>query len=258
VAAEATQSLNVGSLVLDNDFRHPVLLAKEVATLDLMCEGRLEFGIGAGWMISDYEQSGIAFDRPGVRIDRLSESLEIMNALWATGTATFSGTHYEVQGAVGAPRPFRRPRPTVVIGGGSRRVLSLAARQADIVGFVPSLAAGRISAEVAQEATAEKFAERVQWVREAAGSRFDDLELQSWTMAVQVVDNRTTAIEQLAGLFGMAPEQLASSPLGLFGTTEEIIETLQERRETYGFSYVVVHEAELESLAPVVAKLANT
>jgi probable F420-dependent oxidoreductase len=208
-------------------------------------------------MHTDYDASGIAFDPPSVRIDRLAESLEIMTELWSTGTATFAGRHYNVAGAVGFPAPCAQPHPTLVIGGGSRRILTLAAQRADVVSFVPSLAAGKIGPEMAAGALSEKFAERVAWVREAAGPRFSDLELQCWTVAVQVVPNAAELVSQMAPAFGMSPEQLADSPLALIGTTEAIIDTLVERRERFGFSYVVVHEAELEAFGPVVAKLAG-
>src|SRR5450631_1248337 len=140
VAAEATTELKVGSLVFGNDYRHPVVLAKEIATLDLLSGGRVEFGLGAGWMTTDYEQSGIAHDTSGTRIGRMEESLTIMKSLWSTGACTFAGEHYTVTGAVGAPLPHRRPHPPIIIGGGGRRVLGIAAREADIVGVNPSLA----------------------------------------------------------------------------------------------------------------------
>ena len=127
-----------------NDYRHPIVLAKEIATLDLMSEGRVEFGLGAGWMTTDYEQSGIANDPPGVRISRMAESLTVMKALWSTGACTFEGEHYRITGAVGAPLPHQRPHPPVIIGGGGQRVLGIAAREADIVGVNPRLAAGYV------------------------------------------------------------------------------------------------------------------
>jgi len=258
VAAEATCTLRVGSLVLDNDFRHPVVLAKEAATLDLVSEGRLELGMGAGWMRTDYEMSGIPMDAPGTRIERLAESLQIMTAMWESGSATFAGAHYHVTEASGTPPTAARPRPALVIGGGSRRILTLAAEQADIVSVIPGLAAGRIGPEVAAEALQEKFHERVRWVTEAAGDRMDTIELQCWTMAVQVVPNAAQVLAQIAPLFNLTPDQLGDVPLALIGTEDELIETLQRRREEYGFSYVVVHEPELEAFAPVVAKLAGT
>ncbi|HEY5109479.1 MAG TPA: TIGR03621 family F420-dependent LLM class oxidoreductase [Acidimicrobiales bacterium] len=257
VAAEATTDLKVGSLVFGNDYRHPIVLAKEIATLDLMSGGRVEFGLGAGWMTTDYEQSGISNDPPGVRISRMAESLTIMKSLWSTGAATFEGEHYTVSGAVGAPLPHSRPHPKIIIGGGGRRVLGIAAREADIVGVNPSLAAGYVGPEVLATTTAEYYDERIAWVREAAGARFDDLELQCLTFLVQIVPDREDAIGRLSSMMGVTQEQVDGSPIALIGTIEQITERLVERRERFGFSYIVVHEAELEAFAPVVAALAG-
>jgi probable F420-dependent oxidoreductase len=258
VAAEATTSLRVGTLVLDNDFRHPVVLAKEAATLDIVTGGRFEFGLGAGWMSTDYAQSGIPMDTPSVRVARLAESLAIMRAMWRDGSATFTGEHYSVTDAPGTPVPTTPGGPPLVIGGGGRRVLTLAGEYADIVSVVPSLTAGYIGPEVAAEAVVDKYADRVRWVREAAGERADELELQCWTVAVQVVPNAAEVIASLAPLFELTPEQLRSAPLALIGTVEEITEQLRARREELGFSYIVVHEAEMDALAPVIAELAGT
>ena len=258
VAAEATTTLRVGTLVLDNDFRHPVLVAKEAATLDVVTGGRFEFGMGAGWMTTDYDQSGIPMDRASVRVARLAESLEIFRALWQTGTATFSGEHYQVTDVKGTPAPVTAGGPPLVIGGGGRRILTLAGQHADIVSVVPSLAAGHIGPEVAAEAVVDKYVERVRWAREAAGERAGDLELQCWTAAVQVVPNAKEVVESLAPIFDLTPAQLRAAPLALIGSVSEIAETLRERRETLGFSYIVVHEAEMDALAPVIAELAGT
>lgn len=258
VAAEATTTLRLGTLVLDNDFRHPLVLAKEAATLDIVTDGRFEFGLGAGWMSTDYDQSGIPMDPPAVRVARLAESLAIMRAMWRDGSATFSGDHYQVTAAAGVPAPVTPGGPPLVIGGGSRRILSLAGAYADIVSIVPSLRAGYIGPEVAAGAVVEKYADRVAWAREAAGPRADDLELQCWTTAVQVVDNAAEMAATLAPLFDLTAEQLLAAPLALIGTVEEITEQLQARRELLGFSYIVVHEPEMEALAPVIAELAGT
>ena len=258
VAAEATTDLRVGSLVFGNDYRHPIVLAKEIATLDLLSEGRVEFGLGAGWMTTDYDQSGIANDPPGVRISRMAESLSVMKSLWSTGACTFEGEHYTITGAVGAPLPHSRPHPPVIIGGGGKRVLGIAAREADIVGVNPSLAAGYVGPEVLETTTAAYYDERIGWIREAAGDRFDSLELQVLTFLVQIVPDREEALERLAQMMGVTPEQVDGTPIALIGTVEQIIERLHERRERFGFSYVVVHEAEMEAFAPVVAALAGT
>ena len=258
VAAEATTTLRVGSLVFGNDYRHPMVLAKEIATLDLVSEGRVEFGLGAGWMTSDYEQSGMALDPPGDRISRMAESLAVMKSLWSTGKATFEGEHYQIAGAIGAPTPHQRPHPPVIIGGGGRRVLGIAAREADIVGVNPSLAAGYVGREVLETTSAEYYHRRLEWIREAAGSRFDQLELQCLTFLVQIVPDRDEAIARLAGAMSVPAEQIDGSPIAMIGTTDQIIESLRRRREEFGLSYIVVHEAEMEALAPVVAALHGT
>ncbi len=174
VAAEATTTLRVGSLVFGNDYRHPMVLAKEIATLDLLSEGRVEFGLGAGWMTADYEQAGLEEDSPAVRIDRMEESLAVMKELWSTGSCTFDGKYYRIEGAAGEPRPYQSPHPPIVIGGGGPRVLGIAAREADIVGVNPSLAAGVVGPEVLAGTTPADYDRRLEWVRSAAGQRFAD------------------------------------------------------------------------------------
>jgi probable F420-dependent oxidoreductase len=257
-AAEATSTLKVGSLVFGNDYRHPVVLAKEIATLDLFSEGRVEFGLGAGWMTTDYEQAGLDQDPPGLRIDRMAESLAVMKSLWSTGTCTYEGQHYQITGAIGSPLPHRQPHPPVIIGGGGRRVLTFAAKEADIVGINPSLAAGVVGPEVLASATVDCYEERLGWIRAAAGDRFDSLELQCLTFVVQFVRDRQAAVERMAGALGVPPAEVEGSPLALIGSETEIAETLRARREALGLSYVVVHEAEIDSFAQVVAELAGT
>jgi probable F420-dependent oxidoreductase len=258
LAAEATTTLRVGTLVLDNDFRHPVVLAKEAATLDVVTGGRFELGLGAGWMRTDYDQSGIPMETASVRIDRLAESIEIMRSMWQTGKATLAGRYYDVREATGSPSPVTPGGPPLLIGGGSRRILTLAGRYADVVSIVPSLAAGVIGPEVAAESVVEKYRDRVAWAKEAAGDRAESLEFQCWTAAVQVAPNRQEVLESMAPLFGLTPDQLGAAPIALIGTVEEIIETLQQRREALGFSNIVVHEAEMDALGPVIAELAGT
>lgn len=258
VAAEATTTLRVGSLVFDNDYRHPVVLAKEIATLDLASEGRIEFGLGAGWMKSDYDESGMPYDAAGVRVERMLEGLEVMRRLWGSEKASFSGKHYTITEAHGLPRPFSSPHPPIVIGGGSKRILSIAGREADIVGINPDMRAGYVGREVTAGVVTEKWDERLSWVREAAGDRFDSLELQILTVMVMVVPNRDEAIASAAPLFGLPPEVLGEIPIGVVGTVDEICEQLVARRERWGFNYIVVHGGELEAFAPVVERLAGT
>jgi probable F420-dependent oxidoreductase len=257
IAAEATTTLNVGALVFDNDYRHPVVLAKEIATLDLASEGRVEFGIGAGWMKSDYDESGMPYDRPGLRIDRMVEGLTVMKQLWRDGSSTFQGEHYTITNAQGQPRPASAASPKIVIGGGGKKVLSIAAREADIIGVNPNLGAGYVGPEVAASSKGDLYRERLQWIRDAAGDRFDDLELQCLTFMVQFTDDRDQAYENIAPLFGLTADEAKDVPLALAGTVDQMVEMLEQRREEYGFSYVVVHEPEMEQFGEVVARLAG-
>jgi probable F420-dependent oxidoreductase len=256
VAAEATSTLRVGSLVLDNDYRHPMVLAKEIATLELASGGRLEFGLGAGWMTTDYDESGIPLDPPAIRVERMLEGLSVMRALWTQDSVTFSGAHYTITDAKGLPRPGAVP--PIVIGGGSRRILSIAALEADIVGVNPDLRSGTVGVETLAGILPERWDERVSWVRAAAGARFDRLELQVLTFLVLVGTPRLEALEPVAAMFGVPAETLADVPIGMAGTVDEICEQLVARRERWGFNYIVIHEGEVEAFAPVVERLAGT
>lgn len=257
VAAEATTTLKVGSLVFDNDYRHPVVLAKEIATLDLASSGRVEFGLGAGWMTTDYQESGIALDPAGVRVARMVEGLAIMKALWSSEKVSFTGDHYTITDAHGLPRPYTDPHPPIVIGGGSKRILSIAAREADIVGINPDLRAGYVGPEVIANVIPSKWDERVAWVREAAGERIDRLDIQALTFVVSVGTPFATAGPNFAALVGVEPDALADVPLAMVGTVDEICEQLEARRARWGFNYIVIHEGELEAFAPVVERLAG-
>jgi probable F420-dependent oxidoreductase len=258
-AADATTTLRVGGLVLDNDYRHPVVLAKELATLDVLSGGRLEVGLGAGWMRTDYDQSGIGYDPPKVRVDRFEEGLAVVKGLLGSGGEPFSfaGDHYQVTDMPGLPRPVQQPVP-VLIGGGGRRVLSIAAREADIVGINPNLRSGAVDKETIADATAASFDQKVAWVREAAGSRFDDIELNLLVFVAVVTDDRQAMAEMLAGGFGVDPQDALSIPNAFVGTVNEICDDLVERRERWGVSYVVFQEGAMDAMAPVVARLAGT
>jgi probable F420-dependent oxidoreductase len=259
VAVEATTTLRVGTLVFDNDYRHPVVLAKELATLDLATEGRVEVGLGAGWKRTDYDEAGIEYDRPGVRIERMAEALDVMRALWTSeAPVTFDGTHYAIHGAVGTPRPHHPGGPPVCIGGGGRRVLSLAARVADIVSVNATLTAGELGEDTAASAMPSAFDEKVGWVREAAGPRLDAIELQCHCPFVIVTDDRDAIGERMAGAFGLTAEEAIGVPLVLLGTVDQLCETIQERRARYGFTYWIVPDDAMDALAPVVARLAGT
>ncbi len=256
-AADATTTLRIGTLVFDNDYKHPVVLAKEAATLDVLSGGRLELGIGAGWMTSDYEQAGMAYDAPGERIARLKEGLAVMKGLFADEPLAFDGKHYHVH-MNGLPKPVQRPRPPILIGGGGKRVLGYAAREADIVGVNFLLAEGMVNREVLTTGSATATDEKIGWIREAAGARFDDIELNVTVFAAIVTDDRAGMAERLAPRFGVTPAELPDTPHVLLGNVDQIAEDLQRRRERFGFSYVVISGDGFEPLAPVVKKLAGT
>lgn len=256
--AEATSTLRLAPLVLCNDYRHPVVIAKEIATMDLLSEGRLEVGLGAGWRISDYEVSGIPFDPPGVRIDRLGESIDLLKALWSGEPVHHEGRHFRVEGMAGFPLPVQRPHPPLIVGGGGRRVLSLAAREADIVGIIPSLTAGKVDASTGPEATPEATDQKLAWIREAAGDRFGDIELQVRLEVALVTDDPDPYFEALSGSFGLTPDQARGCPYALCGPVEAMVDQLLERRERWGLSYVGIPFEAVEAMAPVVAKLAGT
>ena len=256
-AAAATKTLRVGSLVFDNDYKHPVVLAKEAGTLDVLSGGRVELGIGAGWMQSDYEQAGMSYDSPGVRIGRLQEAARIVKGLFSDEPVDFTGKYYTVRHN-GTPKPMQKPHPPILIGGGGRRVLRFAAREADIIGINFDLREGVVNREVMVTGTAAATAEKIAWIREAAGPRMDQIELNVTVFAVVVTDDRAGMAQRMAPGFNTTPEDLLSVPHALIGTVDQIVEDLQKRREEYGFSYVVFSGDQHERMAPVVKKLAGT
>jgi probable F420-dependent oxidoreductase len=255
--ADATAELRVGTLVLDNDYRHPVVLAKELATVDVLSGGRLEAGLGAGWMRSDYDQSGIPMDPPKVRVDRFEEGLRVIKNAFADGPQDFSGEHYTVTGYDGQPKPVQKPGPPILIGGGMKRVLSIAGREADIVGINPSIRSGQVDAEAARDGAAGQTDQKVAWIREAAGARFDDLELNLLVFACVITEDRSGTIEAMAPLFGLEPGDVQDHPHTMVGTVDQICEDLERRRERWATSYISIQSDAMEVAAPVVAKLAG-
>lgn len=255
--ADATSTLRIGSLVLDNDYRHPLVLAKEAATLDLLSGGRLELGVGAGWMQSDYDQSGIAYDPPGVRIDRFEEGLAVIKGLLGPSPVTFKGTYYELTNAQNLPRPVQDPVP-ILIGGGGKRMLRLAGREADIVNVNFNLASGSVGPEVGVTGTADLVDEKIAWVREGAGGRFDDIELSVTVFVTALTDDRESLAAAMAGALGLTGEQALEMPFALAGTVEQIVEDVQARRERWGLSYVIFAGDQIDAMAPVVERLAGT
>jgi probable F420-dependent oxidoreductase len=257
--AAATERLRVGSLVLCNDYRHPVLLAKEVATLDLLSGGRFELGLGAGFSRPEYEAAGLSFDPPGVRVDRLAEVLQVFKGLFGAAPFSFTGRFYTVSKLDAFPKPVQRPYPPILIGAGGRRMLGIAAREADIIGIqTASLGTGRSAADPSG-LLAETIAEKIEWVRQQAGARFDQIEL-SIVSSVIVAEDRGEAAERLVrerGWQGLPVERVFEMPSIFIGSVGQIVEEMQKRRERYGISYYVVSDRSLQTAAPIVARLAG-
>ena len=245
-AAATTERLRVGSLVYGIDYRHPVVLAKAAATLQVLSGGRHEFGLGAGWMESDYVQAGLAYDRPGLRIERLEEALQIIRGAWTQETTSFEGAHYSVRElprAVAELDPSEPPR--VLVGGGGPKVLAVAGRHADIVGINPKLTEGRVTKATSADATAERTLEKVRWVHqaaEAAGRDPELLELNALVFVVAISDDPGPVRGMISKQTGLEPEEIARCPLFLTGSASEIQDRLVKQRETTGISYVVVQD----------------
>jgi probable F420-dependent oxidoreductase len=252
-----TTTLRAGALVFDNDYKHPVVLAKELATMDVLSEGRVEIGLGAGWMIADYQHLGIPYDSAGVRIDRFLEGLAIIKAAMAPGPFSFHGEHYTITDYDGLPKPVQAPLPPVLIGGGGRRVLTIAAQQADIVGVNATMHAGVAGPDAIATMTEPAVADKVAIVATAAGDRLEHIEMQIRIFFVSVTDDRAGQLDGVSQMIGMDTSTVAASPYALIGSTAKIVEDLERRRERFGFSYVTVGPESIDAFAPVVAELAG-
>ncbi|UBU16488.1 TIGR03621 family F420-dependent LLM class oxidoreductase [Nonomuraea gerenzanensis] len=249
-AACATTRLRVGTLVFANDFRHPAVLAKETATLDVLSGGRLEVGIGTGWMAGDYAGAGLALEPPGVRVERLREALAVLKGLWGEGPFHFEGRHYRISGLDQRPKPLQRPRPPIVIGAGGARMVRLAAQEADVVnigmrvrpdGSGPDLRDGGVRA----------LLDKLAAVREAAGERYAALELG--TSVIQAGERKAEEAWSAAD-----SSALDETPQVLLGTRQDIVDKLRYWRDEHDLSYFVLHhERDLDAFEPVVEDLAS-
>jgi probable F420-dependent oxidoreductase len=239
VAAGATTSLRIGSYVFCNDYRHPVLLAREAATLDLLSEGRFELGLGAGVGPSEFQQLGIPFANAGTRVSRLEETLQLMKRLFTEETVNFTGKHYTIIEMKGYPRPVQKPRLPILVAGAGERMLKLAAREADIVAI-----GSRITRQGADPADAT-LEQKIAWIKEASGQRFTDLELSQTIYDMMITDSRTALSSQSGG------PPIPKRPLSI----EQAVAQLLEQRDRYGFSYLQVYEGQMENFAPVVEQL---
>lgn len=251
--ADAT-SLRIGSHVFCNDFRHPLVLARQAANLDLFSEGRFQLGLGCGYLAEEYHQAGIPLDPVGVRISRFEEALQIIKAYFHQEQVTFSGHYYHINGMKAAIKTVQKPHPPIYVGGGGKRVLSIAAREADIIGLVArNNARGLDWTSSLPDANKEKLA----WIRQAAGERFSQLEFSSTVFIAAVTEHPEHAAQQIGSRVGLTAQQSFECLQMLIGTTEQIVEELQKRRERFGVSCIEITEANMEALAPVVARLAG-
>lgn len=258
-AALATTQLVVAPMVFACDFRHPAVLARELASIDIFSGGRLEVGLGAGYNPLDYSRSGIVMDRPGVRVDRLIEHVAVLRGLFGNGSFTFEGEHYRIHDLDGTPKPVTPGGPPIIVAGGGRRLLTFAAKAADIIGVNPSTAAGRGTVATAQDALPASIDTKFGWIREAAGDRFDSLEFTAWLSTAAVMDTRSgagaTLLERLSTNFGTAADDVLGSPIVLVGSEGEIADRLHQRRDRWGYSYTVVQARAAMDFAPIVQRL---
>jgi probable F420-dependent oxidoreductase len=252
-AAAVTTRLRLATVVLDNDYRHPAVLAKEAASVDVLTGGRLELGMGAGWMTSDYEKTGIAFAPAAERFGRLREAVRIVKAFFTEEeSVSFHGKYYQIEKLDASPRGVQKPHPPIMIGGRQKGMLSFAAREADIVSI------SLLDPYVPGQPPPPKFVEKVAWVREAAGERFEQLTIHINASNMIVTDAPDTAWEQLEKRSGRSRDDLLESPANLIGSVDEVVERVQEWRERCSVSYFIVQQRLMKDVAPVVARLVGT
>jgi probable F420-dependent oxidoreductase len=254
LAAQASSRLRVGSLVYDNDFRHPGLLAQEVATIDALTDGRFDFGIGAGWFKPEYDAMGIPFDEGQRRVDRLAESIQLIKRLLGGERVTFRGRHYQLHDASAGFAAVQQPHPPLLMGGGGKRLLTIAASEAQIISIMPRSRRDGSGLEDA-DVTAAAFSEKVSWIKQAAGTRISQIELNTLVQVVSVTEKPAPEAERLAQEWKMPPSVLLASPLLLIGTPEQIAEILIAHREQLGISFITVFEKDLEPFARVIERL---
>jgi probable F420-dependent oxidoreductase len=257
-AAAHTTTLRVGMLVANNDLRHPAVLAKELATLDVVSDGRLDWGMGAGWFPPDYEATGLRLDPPAVRVDRLIEAVGLMQRAFAGAPVTHEGRHYSATGLVGTPTPVQTPHPPLLIGAAERRLLTFAGAHAGIVSVNRSFSTVSFGGQPPRKRPDDAVADQVAWIRAGAGDRIADVELSmEVNPPVVVTDQRRSALARLAASTGLEPDRLLADPRTWVGTASEIVESIRDSRRRFGVSHWVVYEPYLRDVAPIVAELAG-
>ena len=254
-AAAATSTIKVGARVMCCDYHHPLVLAKSLATIDLLSDGRLEPGFGAGWIASEYDAMGVTMDRPGVRIDRMIDYVKLARQFFAGDQLDMATEHVTANSMAATPASPQPGGPKIMMGGGGRRVLTACGELADIVSINFNNRDGKIGAVGIGSSTADLTEQKIGWIRDGAGDRFDDLEIEIGGYFTAVTDQTTATVEAMAGAMGLDVETMAAHPHALIGSVDEICETLEARREHYGISYITFGQRNLEMMAPVVAKL---
>jgi probable F420-dependent oxidoreductase len=258
-AAVASSTLRLGTLVLDVNYRQLALLAKEVTTLDLLSEGRFEFGLGAGWIARESQMTGIPFDPAGQRVSRLEEAVQVFKGLFSDGPLTFAGRYYSMNGFEIFPKPCHHPHPPLLLSGGGKRMLSIAGRFADIITLNPPVAPDGNSIDMA-EATAEATAQQIAWIREAAGDRFAQIEIGNFVVGGVRTERGQQSDPKISSAFRSRATGEQQAPQGIYtlvGSVDQICEQVLANRERFGISYISVLEQDLETFAPVVARLSG-
>jgi len=257
MAAAATTTLRVAPMVLAVDFRHPAVLARELATIDVLSHGRLEVGLGAGYNPLDFSRTGIRHDPPGMRVDRLIEYVHVLRGLFSEGEFNFEGEHFRIEQLDGSPTPITTGGPPIILAGGGRRLLTFAAQHADVIGVNPSLPAAP-TPDTARDAMPDAIDRKFEWIRDAAGDRFDAIEFTAWTGVALLSDDASAVETALAKRFpGLAGFDLGDSPIVLAGAVGEIVDRLEARRERWGYSYTVLPSSRAEEFAPIVQQLSG-
>ena len=262
VAIEATDTITIGSRVFCTDYRQPVMFAKELATLAFFSEGRLEIGLGCGWLQGEYEAMGVQWDRAGIRLDRFEETVELIRQHFGDGLVDVTGEHVSAAGFEGVPKP-PNGTPPIMIGGGAQRVLGIAGREADIISLNFDNSSGKIGPDGVGSSTADLTEQKIGYVRNGAEQRsdgrgFDDLEIEIGAYFTVVTDQRDATLQKMAPMFQLEPDQLAEHPHALIGSVDTICDQIEERRDTYGISYVTFGASAIDSVAPIVDRLAGT
>jgi probable F420-dependent oxidoreductase len=254
-AAAATTRLRIGAFVFANDYRHPLMLAREAATLDVLSGGRFEMGMGAGWMTSDYRELGMTYDPAPRRVDRLEEAIPLVKRLLAGETVTHRGEHYQMERASAGVPTIQKPRPPLAIGAGGPRMLKLAAREAEIIGLIPGFSerGWHLFGQATEKATAEKIGR----IKEAAGDRFERLEINVWLASAGLAGSGNSLLGSAAAATMGAATAVYGSPYVLYGTLGAVRERLLRRREALGISYYTLPSRSMESMAPLVEALAG-